>query len=59
MMVPKGVNDCKEKFKQLKLEISKCGNNTRTENFSRNFMDCVRKLTKSFTEISTRNNFLN
>ena len=32
MMVSDGVNDCKEKFKHLKLEISKRGNNKGTEN---------------------------
>ena len=32
MPVSKGVNDCKEKFKQPKLEISKRGNNKGTEN---------------------------
>ena len=32
MKVSKGVNNCKEKFKQLKLEISKDGNNKGTEN---------------------------
>ena len=47
-MVSKGVIDCKEKFKQLKLEFSKRGNNTHTENFSQNFYGLCEKVDKIF-----------